>query len=91
MMLLPLLYGIIAGVVLTLVVWILKKQGYSKATNVYTLATLVLGVLIVAYGYTVVRGFEGFAYFLLGTPIVLFSIITIIITTISNAKKHQSI
>ncbi|KOO49126.1 YesK family protein [Viridibacillus arvi] len=87
MILIPLLIGIIVGVVLILVTQLLLKKGYSKSTiNVYTLGALVLGILIVAYGYTVVRGFEGFAYLLLGAPIVLFGIITFI----SNSKKTQT-
>ncbi|MGE7932609.1 YesK family protein [Viridibacillus arvi] len=90
MMFLPLLFGIIVSVVLTVIAFLLKKKGYSKTTiNIYTLASLALGVVIIAYGFTVVRGFEGFAYLLLGIPIVLISIITICMTFLSNTKKHQ--
>ncbi|MGE7920813.1 YesK family protein [Viridibacillus sp. NPDC093762] len=92
MMFLPLLSGIIVGVVLTVIASKLKKKGHSKTTiNIYMLASLALGVVLIAYGYTVVRGFEGFAYLLLGSPIVMVSIYTISKTFFSNTKKHQLI
>ncbi|MEX3622924.1 YesK family protein [Viridibacillus arvi] len=92
MMFLPLLFGVIVGVVLTVIASLLRKKGCSKTTiNIYTLAPLALGVVLIAYGYAVVRGFEGFAYLLLGTPIVMFTIFTICITFFSNTKKHQVI
>lgn len=91
-MFLPLLYGIIVGVVLAVIASMLKKKGYSKTTIIiYTLTSLALGVSLIAYGSTVVRGFEGFAYLLLGSPIVMICIFTICMTFFSNTKKHQVI
>lgn len=81
------LIGFVASVILTLGVRILRNKGVSKNTiYAYTLTQLLIGVLIFAYGYTAVRGFEGFAYMQLGTPIILLSLISFIVNVINSNK-----
>ena len=87
MFFLPLLIGIVAAVILTFGVYVLRNKGFSINTiYAYTLTQLLLGVLIVVYGYTAVRGFEGFVYMQLGTPIVLLSLISLIVN-VRNSNK----
>lgn len=76
MFFLPLFIGILAGVILTIVATLLNKSEVSKLfIRIYSLGTMILGVLIGLYGYLIVRGFEGFAYMQLGFPIVIFSVV----------------
>lgn len=87
MIFLPLLMGIVVATVLAYGVSVLRKKGFSLNTiHTYTLSLLAVGILIVLYGYFSVRGFEGFAYLLLGTPIILVSFITFAINIKDNIK-----
>lgn len=88
MIFVPLLLGVLAGIILTVIATVLNKNGVSKTyIQIYSLGTMILGVAIAFYGYLVVRGFEGFAYLLLGFPIVVFSIVTFVL----NFKRTQSV
>lgn len=76
MFFLPLFIGILAGIILTIIATLLNKNDVSKLSiRIYSLGTMILGVIIGLYGYLIVRGFEGFAYMQLGFPIVIFSIV----------------
>lgn len=86
-MLISLFIGIIIGVVLMFVASLMKKNEVSKAIiQMYALETMILGVCIAIYGYQIIRGFEGFAYMLLGFPIVIFSLVIYLL----NFKKIYS-
>lgn len=90
MFFLPLLIGILVGVVLMLEMYLLKKRGISPSIiHAYTFTLFLIGVLIIGYGYKVVRGFGGFAYLLLGSPIVILSIITFVINYKDTNKVKQ--
>lgn len=84
MFLLPLVVGILLAAIFMTGAYFIRKRGVTKNTIfVYSFCQLCLGSFIVAYGYKLIRGFEGFAYVLMGTPIILFSIALMII----NLKK----
>lgn len=83
----PLIIGIVVAVALTFGVRMLRNKGFSLNTiYAFTLAQLLTGVLLIVYGYVEVRGWEGFAYMQLGTPIILVSFISFIVY-VSNSNK----
>ncbi|TCT21744.1 hypothetical protein EDD68_11048 [Melghiribacillus thermohalophilus] len=87
MMLLIPVWGIILGTILFLFVFILCKK--AKQYHLASLITFLFSILVIAYGYIIVRGFEGFGYLLLGVGI-LFPGIVGTIWIPKRAKKHTN-
>lgn len=77
----PLLMSIIPGIVILLVTWWFKKMNFSFFVRLIPGIVTVLAAIILFYiGFVNIRGFEGAAYGILAFFLVIFAIISFIMS-----------
>ncbi|MFT8321162.1 MAG: YesK family protein [Bacillus sp. (in: firmicutes)] len=77
MMFIPLIVGIVVGIMILLVAISIRKKNKPAFARIPGYIGIVTAIVLWYIGYVEVRGFEGAAYLLLAVPIFILAIISL--------------